>query len=158
MNNKFYLFNPFQIKNISEVDLKKMYEMVFSELIEECNTMYEYAHNIEVYSNLNYIIGEIIARLTKDVTSLKTKIKIDTAIKQTDERKNWDIDLNGKPPAIAYFEALATRFSQDDINMLADKECSLSRFKNAYNSIEEKINALKKKMDSIKYEEFNEKI
>lgn len=156
MNNKFYLFNPFKIKDISEIELKNMYENVFKELLDECNTMYEYAHNIEVYSNLNYIIGEVIARLTKDVTSLKTKIKIDTAIKQTDERKNWNIDLNGKPPAIAYFEALATRFSQNDINMLADKECSLARFKNAYKSIEEKINALKKKMDSIRYEEFNE--
>lgn len=156
MNNKFYLFNPFKIKDISEVELKNMYENVFKDLLGECNTMYEYAHNIEVYSNLNYIIGEVIARLTKDVTSLKTKIRIDTAIKQTDERKNWNIDIDGKPPAIAYFEALATRFSQDDINMLSDKECSLARFKNAYKSIEEKINALKKKMDSIKYEEFNE--
>lgn len=153
--NKSYLFNPFQIKNISEIDLKNMYESVFKELLNECNTMYEYAHNIEVYSNLNYIIGEIIARLTKDVTSLKTKIKIDTAINQTEERKNWNTELNGKAPAMAYFEALATRISSEDINRLADKECSLARFKNAYKSIEEKINALKKKMDSIKYEEFN---
>ena len=118
--------------------------------------MYEYAHNIEVYSNLNYIIGEIIARLQRDVIELETKIKIDTAIIQTNERKKWNADLNGKAPAIAYFEALATRFSQDDINRLADKKCSYMRFKNAYKSTEEKINALKKKMDSIKFEEFNQ--
>lgn len=156
MNKEMYLFNPFQIKNKSEIELKNIYETVYNELLDECNTMFEYAHNIEVYSNLNYISGEIIARLQKDVIELKTKIKIDTSITQTEERKNWNSDLYGKAPAISYFEALATRVSRDDINKLADKECSLTRFKNAYKSIEEKINALKKKMESIKYEEFNQ--
>lgn len=155
MNKELYLFNPFEIKKKNEVELKDIYEAVYNELLEECNTMFEYAHNIEVYSNLNYIIGEIVARLQKDVIELKTKIRIDTAITQTNERKNWNTEVDGKPPAISYFEALATRFSQSDINKLADKECSLMRFKNAYKSTEEKINALKKKMESIKYEEFN---
>ena len=157
MNKELYLFNPFEIKKKNEVELKDIYEAVYNELLEECNTMFEYAHNIEVYSNLNYIIGEIVARLQKDVIELKTKIKIDTAITQTNERKNWNIEVDGKPPAISYFEALATRFSQNDINKLADKECSLMRFKNAYKSTEEKINALKKKMEAVKYEEsFND--
>lgn len=156
MNKELYLFNPFQIKTKTEKELKDIYENVYKNLIEEPNAMYEYAHNIEVYSNLNYISGEIIARLQRDVIELKTKIKIDTAIVQTEERKNWNTEIDGKPPAISYFEALATRFSRDNINRLADKECSLTRFKNAYKSTEEKINALKKKMESIKYEEFNQ--
>lgn len=153
---ELYLFNPFRIKSKTEIELKDIYEKIYKELKEEPNTMYEYAHNIEIYSNLNYLVGEIIARLQKDVIELKTRIKIDTAITQTEERKNWNSEIDGKPPAISYFEALATRFSQKDINSLADKECSLSRFKNAYKSIEEKINALKKKMESIKFEEFNQ--
>ena len=158
MNNedKYYLFNPFRIKEKTPKELQIIYERIYTELLDECNTMFEYAHNIEVYSNLNYIVGEIIARLSRDVIELKTKIKIDTAITQTEERKRWDSEVDGKPPAISYFEALATRFSQNDINGLADKECSLARFKNAYKSIEEKINALKKKMESIKFEEFNQ--
>ena len=155
MNNKLYLFNPFIIKDKNEIELKNIYESVYNGLLEECNTMYEYAHNIEVYSNLNYIIGEIIARLQRDVIELETKIKIDTAITQTEERKRWNAEVDGKPPAISYFEALATRFSQKDINALADKKCSYMRFKNAYKSTEEKINALKKKMDAVKFEEFN---
>lgn len=154
MNEKSYLFNPFNIKNISENELKSMYQKVFDGLLEECNTMYQYSHNIEVYSNLNYIIGEIIARLTRDIIALKTKIQIDTAINTTSERKNWSKE-EGKAPALAYFEALATQKSKDDINMLADKECSLKRFKNSYNAIEEKINSLKKRMEAIRFEEFN---
>lgn len=156
MNERNYLFNPFNIKHVSELDLQKMYQTVFNELCEEPNTMWEISHNIEVYSNLNYIIGEIIARLTKDIIELKTKIQIDTAINCTEERKSWNTEENGKPPALAYFEALATRMSKDDINRLADKECSKSRFKNAYESTENKINSLKKKLDAIKYEEFNQ--
>ncbi len=157
MENKMYLFNPFRIKDLKEIELQTLYEEVYQQLIQESEvcTMYEYAHNIEVYSNLEYIVGEIVARLQRDVIELKTTIKIDMALCQTEERKNWNVERDGKAPAIAYFEALATRFSQDKINRLADKECSLARFKNAYNSIEEKINALKKKMDAVRYEEFN---
>lgn len=156
MNEDLYLFNPFQIMKKNEIELKNIYESVYKELLDEPSTMFEYAHNIEVYSNLNYISGEIIARLQKDVIELKTKIKIDIAVVQTQERKNWNVDRDGKAPAMIYFEALGTRFSQDNINTLADKECSLRRFQNAYKSTEEKINALKKKMEAIKYEEFNQ--
>lgn len=153
---KTYLFNPFRIHELKNTQLKEMYQNVYEKLLNEPNTMYEYSHNIEVYSNLMYICGEMIARYTKEIIELKTKIQIDTAINQTEERKNWNTELDGKPPAIAYFEALATRISQDDIKLLAGKECLLKRFKNTYDTLETKCNALKKKMESIKYEEFNE--
>ena len=153
MNEKLYLFNPFNIKDVSDKELKEMYCEVFKELNDDPNTMYEYSHNVEVYSNLEYIIGEVIARLTKEVLELKTKIKIDTAINTTKARQNWS---EGKAPAMSYFEALATQISETDIKQLAFKECSLSRFKNAYKSTEEKINAVKRKMEAVKFEEFNQ--
>lgn len=155
MNEKNYLFNPFRIKDVSNNKLQEMYQETYEKLIEEPNTMYEYAYNIEVYSNLMYICGECIARFTREIIELKTKIQIDTAINQTEERKNWNTEIDGKAPAISYFEALAIRMSKEDINKLADKECFLKRFKNAYDTLETKTNALKKKMESIKYEEFN---
>lgn len=155
MDEKKYLFNPFKIKEVSNSQLQEMYEETFNQLINEPNSMYEYAHNIEVYSNMMYICGECIARFTREIIELKTKIQIDTAVNQVDERKNWNIEQNGKAPAISYFEALATRMSKDDINKLADKECFLKRFKNAYDTLDVKMNALKKKLESIKYEEFN---
>lgn len=155
MNEKSYLFNPFKIHELKNTQLQEMYQDVYNKLLEEPNTMYEYAHNIEVYSNLMYICGEMIARYTKEIIELKTKIEIDTAINQTEERKNWDTERDGKAPAISYFEALATRISKEDIKLLAGKECLQKRFKNAYDTLEAKCNALKKKMESIKYEEFN---
>ena len=156
MNEKMYLFNPFSIKNTTNNELRDIYNQVYKDLLEEPNTMYEYAHNIEVYSNLNYIIGEIIARLTKDLIELKTEIQIKSAIKCVEERKNWDIEKDGKQPAMAYFEALGIRFCEDLIKLQAEKECNLKRFKNAYQSMEEKINSLKKRLDAIKFEEIGE--
>lgn len=155
MNDKSYLYNPFGIKDVPNSKLQEMYQETYKQLIDNPNSMYEYAHNIEVYANMMYICGECIARFTRDIIELKTKIQIDTAVNQVEERKNWDTK-NGKAPAINYFEALATRMSKEDISKLADKECFLKRFKNAYDSIETKMNALKKKLESIKYEEFNQ--
>lgn len=152
--NKNYLFNPFNIKKATNNEIRDIYNEVFNGLLEEPSTMYEYAHNIEVYSNLNYIVGECIARLTKDLIELKTSIEINKAIKTVEERNTWDEELNGKKPAMSYFEALATRFCEKDIQLLAQKESDLKRFKNAYVSVEEKLNALKKRMEGIKYEEF----
>lgn len=143
--DKEYLFNPFNIKNVPIGSLSKVYDGLMEDLVIEPNTMYEYAKNIECYANMNYLVGEIIARRTKEVLELKTTIEIDKAINMTAYRKNWNTDKQGKAPAMAYFEALATKNSQDNINRLADLESSLKRFKNAYSSIEEKMNALKKK-------------
>lgn len=153
---KNYLFNPFNIKQATNNDLRDAYNDVYKELIETPNTMYEYAHNIEVYSNLNYIVGECIARLTEDLIELKTKIEINKSINAVEERTKWNIEEYGKQPAMSYFEALATRLCEEDIKLLAQKEGNLRRFKNAYESTENKLNALKKRMESIKYEEFNE--
>ena len=151
-----YLFNPFAINELKDGELQKMYQETYKKLKDDPITMFDYAHNIEVYANLMYICGECIARFTRKIIELKTKIQIDTAINQTEERKNWDTEKDGKPPAISYFEALATRMSKDDINRLANQECFLKRFKNAYECLDTKMNALKKKMESIKFEEFNE--
>lgn len=151
--DKLYLFNPFETKKATNNQLRDIYNEVYKGLIEDPNTMYEYSHNIEVYSNLNYIIGEIIARLTRDVIELKTDIQINSAIKCVEERKQWDIEKDGKQPAMSYFEALGIRFCKEKIELQVQKEEDLKRFKNAYASMEEKINSLKKKQDAIKYEE-----
>lgn len=155
MNEKYYLFNPFYIKDANEKQLQELYNNVFNKLIEEPNTMYEFAKNVEVYANLTYICGEIIARLTKDIIEVKTDIEIKKAIEIIEQRKAWNTEEDGKQPAMSYFEALGTRFCKELIQTLAKKEMSLKRFKNAYNSLEAKMNAIKKQMESIKYEEFN---
>lgn len=156
MNEKSYLFNPFNIKQVEDDKLAEIYESVMKELEVGPNTMYQYSHNIEVYSNLIYIIGEMIARRECSVIKAKTQIEINKAKVIAQKRQEWNREEQGKPPAMSYFEALGTEYCQKDINGLAELESSLRRFKNAYSSMQEKINALKKKQESIKYEEFNQ--
>lgn len=151
---KEYLFNPFMIKEISNNNLKTMYQDTYDKLIQEPNSMYDYAHNIEIYSNLMYICGECIARFTREILELKTTIQIDTAKCMARERNKY-IENKEKAPAMSYFEAIATENSKDDISKLADQECFLKRFKNAYETLDVKCNALKKKMEAVKFEEFN---
>lgn len=152
MTDKLYMFNPFVIKKATEQDLSDTYQTIMSELIDDPQTPFQYSHNIEVYANLNYLIGEMIARRERERINLKTQIEINKSIYSTEQRKNWSED-KGRVPAMSYFEALGTQYCQEDIKRLADLESSYRRFKNAYTSIEEKINALKKAQDSIKYEE-----
>ena len=153
MEEKLFLFNPFNIKNIDEKELASMYQEVFKKIIDDPNSMYQYAHNIEVYSNLMYICGECIARFTREIIELKTKIQISSAKDIVNERNEWLKHNDGKPPAMSYFEAIATENNKEDIKRLADQECLKDRFTNAYDSLEMKCNALKKKMEAIRLEE-----
>lgn len=152
MIDKLYMFNPFKIKEATPDELSQTYQSIIGQLIDDPQTPYEYAKNIETYSNLNYLVGEMIARRERDRIELKTKIEIEKAIYSTEQRKNWNSE-EGRTPAMSYFEALGTQHCEEDIKKLADLESSCRRFKNAYTSIEEKINALKKTLDSVKYEE-----
>ena len=52
---KLLLFNPFETKKATNNELRDIYNKVYENLLDDPNTMYEYSHNIEVYSNLNYI-------------------------------------------------------------------------------------------------------
>ena len=67
-------------------------------------------------------------------------------------RKDWMETSTEKAPAMSYFEAQA----EDSVIDLRVKqlkaESMLTRFKKAYTSLETKQNALKKKLDAIKYE------
>ena len=57
---------------------------------------------------------------------------------------------------MSYFEAKASEFVKEDREKQFEIQSDLTRFKYAYDSIENKMNAIKKKMESIKFEEFNQ--
>ena len=57
-----------------------------------------------------------------------------------------------KAPAMSYFEAMAKEYVKEDSKKLAELGSRLFRFKKAYESIDSKQNALKKKIEAIRYE------
>ena len=50
MEEKLFLFNPFNIKSINEKELASMYQEVFKKIIDEPNSMYQYAQNVFICS------------------------------------------------------------------------------------------------------------
>ena len=153
---KVYLFNPWKVKRWSEDEIATQVSQLIELYNPEDDTMYGISLNIETIADINYLYGEMIARLTDK----SAKLKLENDSKESKEvvrtRKNWITENPGeKPPAMSYFEAEASEIVREKRYEQIDASSDLTRFKYAYDSMEQKINALKKKQESIRYEEFN---
>lgn len=149
---KLYLFNPFTIQNADSQKIADTYTNLQKEIIENADTGFQISKNIEIYANMNYLIGEMIARLQQEYDTLKTDISIQENKQIYMQRKQWQETQKEKPPAMSYFEAMAKEFVKEDSKKLAELGSRLFRFKKAYESIDSKQNALKKKIEAIRYE------
>lgn len=149
---KLYMFNPFTIQNADSQKIADTYSNLQKELIENADTGFQISKNIEIYANMNYLIGEMIARLQQEYDALKTDISIQENKQVYMQRKQWQETQKEKPPAMSYFEAMAKEYIKEDSKKLAELGARLFRFKKAYESIDSKQNALKKKIEAIRYE------
>ena len=156
MNEKLYLFNPFDIKNWTNEQVKEQLTMLINKYDVDAFTPYQYALNIENLANQMYLIGEMVARLHELVYINKAELESEESLQVYKQRDVWEKTHEGKAPAMAYFQALASDFVKDKRLTLAKLESDLKRFKIAYESIEAKMNAVKKKMEAVKYEEFGQ--
>ena len=152
---KVYLFNPWQIKRWTEDEIQTKVNELIKAYNPEIDTPYGISLNIETIANIQYLYGEMIARLTEEVSDLKLKTDSKEAKEIVRTRKNWDKDNPGeKKPAMSFFEAEASEIVQDERAKQYEKEGILKRFKYAYDSFESKANALKKRLEAIRIEEF----
>lgn len=149
---KLYMFNPFTIQNADSLKIADTYAKLQNELIDNPDTGFAISKNIELYANMNYLIGEMIARIQEEYDTLKAEISIKENKQVYKERKEWQENQKEKPPAMSYFEAIAKEFVKEESKKLAELGARLFRFKRAYESIDSKQNALKKKLDVIRYE------
>ena len=149
---KLYMFNPFTIQNADSQKIADTYTNLQKEIIENADTGFQISKNIEIYANMNYLIGEMIARLQQEYDTLKTEISITENKQIYMQRKQWQETNKEKAPAMSYFEAMAKEFVKEDSKKLAELGSRLFRFKKAYESIDSKQNALKKKIEAIRYE------
>ena len=141
-----------QIANKYSKQIADTYSNLQKELIENADTGFLISKNIEIYANMNYLIGEMIARLQQEYDLLKTDISIQENKQVYMQRKQWQETQKEKPPAMSYFEAMAKEYVKEDSKKLAELGARLFRFKKAYESIDSKQNALKKKIEAIRYE------
>lgn len=149
---KLYMFNPFTIQNADSQKIADTYSNLQKELKSNPESGFDIAKNIEIYANMNYLIGEMIARIQEEYDTKKTEISIMENKQIYIQRKQWQETQKGKAPAMSYFEAMAKEFVKEDTKKLAELGSRLFRFKKAYESIDSKQNALKKKIEAIRYE------
>lgn len=149
---KLYMFNPFTIQNAKSEQIADTYTKLQNELIDNPETGFQISQNIEIYANMNYLLGEMIARIQEEYDLLKADISISENKQVYMQRKQWQETQNEKPPAMSYFEAMAKEFVKEDSKKLAELGARLFRFKKAYESIDSKENALKKRIEAIRYE------
>lgn len=152
-SEKLYMYNPFNLKNWKNEQIKEQLDVLIERYDCEADTMMGLALNAENLTNQLTLIGEMIARLTEEVNLLDADIKKELSIEIYISRIEWvKNNGSGKAPSIDYFKALAQQKVSDKANTLAKKESDLKRFKIAYESMQEKINAIKRKMDAVKFE------
>ena len=150
---KLFLFNPYDIQHWSEEQLEQQARILLANMNQNADTMYEMALNVEILSNLTYIFGEEIARLGNLVAVTKLECDTEEAKLIHLNRKNYALENpNDKVPAMSYFEAKAKETIHDKRIKQLGYEEKLTRFKKAYDSYENIMNAIKKKMESVKYE------
>ena len=154
--DKLYMFNPFRIGEWTDKEVQEQFETLLNEYDHEADIISLMARNVEVLANQMYLMGEMIARYSERVANLKMEVKVKSALIIQEERNAWVRINSKKVPAQAYFEAVADSKLMEERKQLIDCETRLTRFKYAYNSTEERMNAQKKKIDAFKYEEFGE--
>lgn len=153
MTEKLYMFNPWQLSKWSEEQIADQVSSLLDGYKHDAEAMYDLALNVERLANVTYLYGEMIARLTKKATLKKSSTDTKEAENVYLERKKWTQTNDDKPPAMSYFEAQAKKIVKEDREEQADLEARLMRFKKAYESTENIMNAEKKKMEAVKFED-----
>lgn len=151
---RLFIFNPFNIKNWQDYEVEEQYA-ILEQSLSDGDTPSELAFNIEVYANMGYLIGEMIARYYEYVETDSINLKVQLSNTLYKQRDQWLREKSEKPPAMSYFEAKALSMLLEEHTTLIKSESILKRFKFAYDSIEQKQNALKKKLEAVKYDTFN---
>lgn len=153
---KVYLYNPFDVKNWTDKQIEEQVRALLPRYNADDTFMYGLARNVETLANIMYLFGEMIARLTREYGLMKIDVDAKEKKQITIQRKLWGQENpNEKYPAMSFFEAKASEYVREDKDKLMEKYEQLTRFKQAYDSYEQIINATKKKLEAVKYEEFN---
>ena len=150
LDEKTYLFNPFALKKITDEAISEQINELANKYKSNADIPYEIAYNIEIYSNILYLYGEMIARLGERHAVLEYANDKGEMLETHKQRKNWN--SVEKAPNIDYFKALAYEKYELDRQREFGINADLIRFKKAYESVENKMNALKKKLEATKYE------
>lgn len=154
MFEKSYLMNPYMLMTSTTDELAREINNLASQYNYNDDTQGIISDNICLESDILMIYGELIARYQKDAEMLKLEADILEKKSTYQLRKDWVATSSEKAPAMSYFEAQGMEIAKTLWERQIDAKSMLDRFKMAYKSMETKQNALKKKQDAMKYEDY----
>lgn len=152
LDEKLYFFNPFALKRVTTEAISEQLDEFGQSFHKDADTPMDIAYNIELGTNCLYLYGELLARCSSAYDKQHYENEMNEALEVQRLRKEWSDTKTEKAPAIKYFEAEAMKKYQIPRNREFDLDADYKRIKAAYDSMESKTNAWKKKLDAIKYE------
>lgn len=153
IDERTFLINPFNLKSYTDEAISEQINELAKRYKFNADLPMEIAYNIEIYANILYLYGEMIARLGERHAVLEYSNDKGEMLETHNQRKKWAKEnTTDKCPNIDFFKALAYEKYELDRQKEFSINADLIRFKKAYESIESKMNALKKKLEATKYE------
>lgn len=152
MFERVYMFNPYLMQTATDQELSAEINRLASMFRFDPNLPQDITFDINIDADLLMIYGEFIARLQKRA-SLK-RMEADSIEDKAvyNLRRDWAKTSTEKPPAMSFFEAQARDLAKQIREEQLNAEEMLTRFKRASESVENKMNALKKQLETLKYE------
>ena len=152
MFEREYMFNPFLMQTATDQELSGEINKLASQFKYNPTLPQDIVFDINLEADLLLIYGEFIARFQHRASIKKMEADNiqDKAVYTL--RKDWVSASNDKPPAMSYFEAQAKELAKGTRLEQYDAEEWLTRFKEHSKSVENKMNALKKSLDTLRYE------
>lgn len=141
------MFNPFNLAKCTDEDLIKRIETLLSKINENGDMIGELSNTVIILSDVLPIYGELTTRLQKEYSLTK----YENGIKETKIAYELKSQSTTKLP-VSYFNALAQEKMLEDKKKEFELQMKTQQMKYAFEATQEKINAIKKKMDSIKFE------
>ena len=144
--------DPFTLMDKKPEELAVMIETISREadakILED---QIQLAEKAVLYSDIQTIVGELVARYELDYENLKSEVKGRRAVLNKEFRTEWEDEHKGQKtaPASNYFEGLALEETLEQTKTLNAAKADLTRFKKFYDNYETKINALKKLQERV---------
>lgn len=152
-----FLYSPYEMKRATPEEIEQEVNRLKGKYIQDAVSMWDISTNIEILANINSLYGAMISRLKQAYIFKKNEVDRKIKINMVSLRQNWNRENpKEKAPAISYFEAQAELLEEEGIKAYIQLNTDLDLFKLAYDSMAERINALKRKQDAIKYEDFGD--
>lgn len=141
------MYSPFNVKNLDDEYLVKQIEKLIDDCDESVETPMELSENVIRMTDVLYLYGELLTRVQKEYSMQKYL----NGTSETQLAYKLKSECKEKYP-IGYFNAMAQIQMKEDKEKEINLQMNVSRLKYAYDATQEKINAIKKKIDSSKYD------